>query len=282
MANIIKKNFTIISNNIINCKDLSYGAKGVACYLLSKDNIEDWNYRLDDIKNHSNESLYAIKKYIKELEEIGFLKRERTTKVINGKNVFNWIYDFNEDFILNKNCIISNSNDANSIDTNSINTNSSDIYIQNNNNTEYNNTDNINNCTTNFSDKDLQNNKETKIDKNEEFLELATKLKDYIETTYNKKIDKKTLSNYANTIRLLHNSIKDREDPKKDIEKAINYLINDNNKLGKYALVIESATSFREKFSRIEDKIKRNNCFDFLNPTKNSKINYREAEKHIL
>ena len=61
--NFIKKNFSIISNKLINEEKLSAGAKGVACYLLSKP--ENWQFYLIDIKSNMKDSLSAIKKIYK-------------------------------------------------------------------------------------------------------------------------------------------------------------------------------------------------------------------------
>lgn len=91
MENKIKENFSIIKNNIVNDKRLSFGAKGVACYLLSKP--IGWQFYLVDIQNHSNEGLYSVKGYIKELEDIGFLER---IKIKNSKGQFVGLdYQFN-------------------------------------------------------------------------------------------------------------------------------------------------------------------------------------------
>lgn len=95
MENKIKENFSIITNNIINDERISFGAKGVACYLLSKPN--GWNFYLDDIQKHSNESILKVKKYIKELELIGFLVR---VKIKNEKGQFIGLdYKFNLDYL---------------------------------------------------------------------------------------------------------------------------------------------------------------------------------------
>lgn len=141
----IQKHFTIISNKIINDSNLSAGAKGVACYLMSKEDLENWNYKIIDIKNHFKESIYAIRKFIKELETVGFLKRTLSNKIINGRNSFNWEYEFNEDYIFNvkedTNSINNNCINKNCITPNSNNAKSKDILILNNTNTEYNNTE---------------------------------------------------------------------------------------------------------------------------------------------
>ena len=94
MKNIIKEKFSIITNNIVNDDRISFGAKGVACYLLSKP--DGWQFYLIDIQNHSNESLLKVKKYIKELESIGFLIR---IKIKNDKGQFIGLeYRFNLEY----------------------------------------------------------------------------------------------------------------------------------------------------------------------------------------
>ena len=139
MKNTIKENFSIISNKLINDSRISAGAKGIACYLLSKS--EDWQFYMLDIKQHFKESLGQIKKYIKELEEIGFLKRTRTTTIKNGRNTFIWVYDFSIDYIyIDLNCIDTKSIDTKSIDTISIDTKDNDILIYNITNTKITNT----------------------------------------------------------------------------------------------------------------------------------------------
>lgn len=94
MENRIRDNFSIITNNIVNDERISFGAKGVACYLLSKP--VGWQFYLADIQNHSNESILKVKKYIKELETIGFLVR---IKLKNDKGQFIGLdYKFNLDY----------------------------------------------------------------------------------------------------------------------------------------------------------------------------------------
>lgn len=91
MENKLRDNFSIITNNIVNDERLSFGAKGVACYLLSKP--IGWQFYLADIQNHSTEGLYSVKGYIKELEDIGFLER---IKIKNDKGQFVGLdYKFN-------------------------------------------------------------------------------------------------------------------------------------------------------------------------------------------
>ncbi len=66
--------FTQISNEIINNENLSYGAKGLYMYLVSKP--DGWNYYIDDMVKKSNNSRYKVQRYIKELEQFGYLERK--------------------------------------------------------------------------------------------------------------------------------------------------------------------------------------------------------------
>lgn len=92
--NYLKDNFSIILNSLIEDNRLSYGAKGVACYLLSKPT--NWKFYMSDIQNHSTDGRTKVQNYIKELEEIGFLKRElkrdENNKILGNEYVFDLEY----------------------------------------------------------------------------------------------------------------------------------------------------------------------------------------------
>jgi len=80
--------FTQIPNEIIDSDRLSPGAKWVFSYIASKP--DGWKFYISDIVKHSNESQYKVQKYIKELEEEGYLKRIRKQ---NEKGQFvSWDY----------------------------------------------------------------------------------------------------------------------------------------------------------------------------------------------
>ena len=120
-------------------------------------------------------------------------------------------------------------------------------------------------------------------EKNKEYYPLANKLKEYIEHVSRRKISDKTVDSYADTIRLLVKDLEVREDPKSDIEKVIEYLYTENQNNGIYAFVVESAVSLRQKFAKIEDKIKKKEIYKQNNSyNKNNRMNYAEMEKYIL
>lgn len=81
--NNFDKNFTQIHNNLINDVRLSMKAKGLLIYLISKP--DEWNFSANGISSQMNDGLSAINSTLKELENVGYLKR---IKVLNkGKFV---------------------------------------------------------------------------------------------------------------------------------------------------------------------------------------------------
>ena len=145
---------------------------------------------------------------------------------------------------------------------------------QNNPVTKYNPTTTPLNTSKNMSDKNL------------EFLKYSERLKKYVEERKRKSINKKTLDNWNNTFRLLAKDLsafRNKDEIEQSIDKVFNYLENENDSQGQYKFVVESADSFREKFTKIEDKIMKKETYkpnDSYN--KNNKINYAEMEKYIL
>ncbi|MCF1193249.1 helix-turn-helix domain-containing protein, partial [Mangrovimonas sp. AS39] len=86
------KNYTIINNTI--CKDnrISYKAKGIWLYAFSRP--DDWNFYLCDIMNQSSDGKDSVSSGLSELENSGYLKRERTK---DKKGRFSgWTYIFYE------------------------------------------------------------------------------------------------------------------------------------------------------------------------------------------
>lgn len=76
MAKIrIEKRYATIPNSILNCKDISFRAKGIWAYIYSKP--DGWNFSIKNIANQSKEGREAIKNAIKELETQHLLKRTK-------------------------------------------------------------------------------------------------------------------------------------------------------------------------------------------------------------
>lgn len=72
--NAVFTNFTMIPNELINHAALSYKAKGVLVYLLSKP--KDWVVRTSDIISHGKEGEESIRSAMKELQEFGYAEKE--------------------------------------------------------------------------------------------------------------------------------------------------------------------------------------------------------------
>lgn len=85
MSNLtkLKHPYGYVANTIINDKTLSYNAKGVYLYILSKP--DQWDFSHKRIANDSITSEYSVRKAVKELEESNLLKR---TKLKNGRVVY--------------------------------------------------------------------------------------------------------------------------------------------------------------------------------------------------
>lgn len=77
MSKLIKpqSNFTTIPNHIINDKRLSFKAKGLFLYLISKP--DGWAFSADRIKNDSKDGEDSILSGLSELEKFGLLSREK-------------------------------------------------------------------------------------------------------------------------------------------------------------------------------------------------------------
>jgi len=84
-----KSNYTKSDNAIANDERISWKAKGILLYALTKPN--DWKFYMIDIINKSTDERDSIRSGIKELEKFGYLVIERVKE--NGKFVdSNWAF----------------------------------------------------------------------------------------------------------------------------------------------------------------------------------------------
>jgi hypothetical protein len=67
--------YVMIDRRIIDNKDLSFKAKGILTYLLSRP--DGWEVNLVDLANRGTEGLSAIKSGVKELKDAGYIKHSR-------------------------------------------------------------------------------------------------------------------------------------------------------------------------------------------------------------
>jgi len=71
----IKNRFGTTPNNVLNSKELSFKAKGLYGFIQSKP--EGWNFSVEKIAYQSKDGIDAIRGGLKELENIGFLERNK-------------------------------------------------------------------------------------------------------------------------------------------------------------------------------------------------------------
>jgi len=91
-----RKNYTIISNDLINNESLTWEARGMLIYLLSKP--EDWQVRVTDLTRQSPAGVKVVRRVIKELEEHGYISRVRFQDSVTKR--FVWETDVREQPIL--------------------------------------------------------------------------------------------------------------------------------------------------------------------------------------
>lgn len=77
MKTIIKKreNFTTIHNSLISDTEISYKAKGILIYMLSKP--DGWNYNAKEIAKNSKDGIEAVYSGLKELVNARYVSRKR-------------------------------------------------------------------------------------------------------------------------------------------------------------------------------------------------------------
>ena len=81
------KHYSIIDNDLLDDKRLSFKARGLLSYMLSKP--DNWRFYVEELADHSEkDGVKAIRSAIKELEEVGYMKRiQRRSK--DGKFLSN-------------------------------------------------------------------------------------------------------------------------------------------------------------------------------------------------
>ena len=123
---VYQKRFTTVDNAVLNDTKLSWKAKGLFVYLWSQ--ADEWDFYETEVVKHSTDGLSSLKSGLKELEEQGYLKRERQRDDKGHFKENNWILSENpisENRMLD-NPILDNSTLTN---TNSNNTNNNNNNI---------------------------------------------------------------------------------------------------------------------------------------------------------
>ena len=91
----LMENFTKIDNRIVRLPNLSFGAKGLYCYMASMSH--EWKFSLNQISKDCGVKLVHVTKYLNELFEVGLVTREvdytqtrgrKYSYIINGYECF--------------------------------------------------------------------------------------------------------------------------------------------------------------------------------------------------
>lgn len=90
-----KKNYTVISNDILKNKDLSLRAKGFLILLLSL--ASNWKCTVTGFSVITGESAYMIRSLIRELEETGHLRRLKLLPDKSSTGRIQYIYEVYEE-----------------------------------------------------------------------------------------------------------------------------------------------------------------------------------------
>lgn len=89
MSNIVRikknSNFVVMDKTPLNDKRLSWKAKGIIAYMLSKP--DDWTFYLDEVMTHSTDGERAFRSGLNELKEYGYVKRE---PIREGQRIVRW------------------------------------------------------------------------------------------------------------------------------------------------------------------------------------------------
>lgn len=73
--------FTMVDNAVIRDNRLSLQAKGLLWYMLSC--VDDWDFSAEKLQHYTNTKRSRIETALNELEEFGYIKREK--KKVRGK-----------------------------------------------------------------------------------------------------------------------------------------------------------------------------------------------------
>lgn len=95
IKNNLKSGYTQVPNEILQDNRISWKAKGILSFLMSRPN--EWEFYMDEIKANSTDGKRALQSGIKELEEIGYLLRNPIYNKEKGRFFgWDWILDLPE------------------------------------------------------------------------------------------------------------------------------------------------------------------------------------------
>jgi hypothetical protein len=253
------ENFTCIPNDLIRNPEITGKAKALLCLLLS--NHEGWYSYLTSIQTMMKEQYEALSSGLKELEEYGYLKRFKYRDKISKRwKGTLWIYtNIPFKFEYEKQLRKINLNGYEAVDPQTGFPVLGDSVLEDQRLIISNNNNNINN-----NKKSTLSPENPSKEKNKMYLPLAEILSKII--TSNKKIyhTPSQINGWANEIRRL---VETSKIAYKRVEKALEWY--KSNYGGKYIPVIESGSSLREKFLRLEAAMEKDGYRDNNEKEKN-------------
>lgn len=81
------KNYTVLNNEFLRRKDLSWKSKGILAYVLSLP--DDWNINIEEVMKHATEGKSAFRSGWNELRDTGYVKRQ-PVKDKETKKILYW------------------------------------------------------------------------------------------------------------------------------------------------------------------------------------------------
>ena len=87
----LKENYTVLRNELLQDESLSWEARGMLCYLLSKP--QDWTVSKKDLENSSPASDYVVSRILKELEDKRYIRRKKKRNDKGQWEWHTWVFD---------------------------------------------------------------------------------------------------------------------------------------------------------------------------------------------
>lgn len=92
VVNKCSRNFTTISNSILYDSNISFKAKGILIYMISRP--DDWTFYENEIAKNGVDGVKSIRSGIKELIIRGYIKRQQVRRDKGYYDSYEyWIYD---------------------------------------------------------------------------------------------------------------------------------------------------------------------------------------------
>lgn len=258
--NTLRENFSIIPNILALDNALSWKAKGIFLYLASRP--DHWNFYMKEIEKNATDGRDSLQSGIKELTDNGYLVRERVKDEDGKFSGYLWklTVPSSADTGNRVSRQMVGSSDGIPIDWDTRSLNNID-----NNNTDNNNTEDISARTRASKDesgmkrtkKPNQNGEDSSSkpsakERTKKYLPFAEYLSKIVKSQKNIEHSTQMKLSWAADFRKLHEINKVAPQRMKKVLKWYR-----KNAGGKYIPVVESGSSFREKFTRLEDAIKR-------------------------